>query len=446
MSTVGTRLRTLRQAKGLSQQALAGDGMSAGYISLIESGKRTPSAAATEALAGRLGVPVDELLDEVKPPASDEVRLDINFARLSMANGNAAVAVHALGQIPLETLDSATMASAALVLAEALQETGDLDRAVGVLEALTERCRHDEAWTLLAQSAIKLSAMYIESGDIARSIEVAQQAILEVEAAGLEGTDDHLRLGATYVWALIESGDLLFAARRVQDFVAVAERLGSSRARGSIYWNAALVAHERGRVSDALRLTERALALLGEQEESRDVPRLRLNYAWLLLNHKTPHATEALRQLDRAELELAGSKLDLGTAATYRGRALLLRGDLEGAELQAANALTLLGSSAHVERVSALLLLGDICALQGNLDITEESYTEARDVLTDMKPSRRVARLWRELGDAYRDLGRFDLATSAYDRAFNLLGITPRPMSSHGEARAAAGSRFAAAR
>ena len=59
MTTIGDRVRQLRTSKGLSQQALTGDGISAGYVSLIESGKRTPSPEVAAKLAQRLGVEVE---------------------------------------------------------------------------------------------------------------------------------------------------------------------------------------------------------------------------------------------------------------------------------------------------------------------------------------------------------------------------------------------------
>ncbi|MGY1528591.1 helix-turn-helix domain-containing protein [Streptomyces sp. MN3] len=52
----GRRLRKLRQARGLSQTALAGDGMSTGYLSRLESGARQPTERAVAYLAGRLGL------------------------------------------------------------------------------------------------------------------------------------------------------------------------------------------------------------------------------------------------------------------------------------------------------------------------------------------------------------------------------------------------------
>src|SRR4051794_14697537 len=98
MSTIGTRVRELRLAKGLSQQALSGDGISPGYVSLIESGKRTPSPATVALLAERLGVPVDRLVSDERPLVADHARVEANFARLALANGDPAQAVQSLGK------------------------------------------------------------------------------------------------------------------------------------------------------------------------------------------------------------------------------------------------------------------------------------------------------------------------------------------------------------
>lgn len=54
----GRRLRRLRTERGLSQAALAGDGMSTGYLSRLESGARNPTPRAVEHLAAQLGADV----------------------------------------------------------------------------------------------------------------------------------------------------------------------------------------------------------------------------------------------------------------------------------------------------------------------------------------------------------------------------------------------------
>ena len=55
MSTVGDRIRRLREEQGLSQRDLASPGVTYAYISRIEAGQRQPSEKALRALAEKLG-------------------------------------------------------------------------------------------------------------------------------------------------------------------------------------------------------------------------------------------------------------------------------------------------------------------------------------------------------------------------------------------------------
>ena len=55
----GRAIRTIRVARGLSQDELAeSSGVSAGYVSLIESGKREPSTSVLERLSESLHAPM----------------------------------------------------------------------------------------------------------------------------------------------------------------------------------------------------------------------------------------------------------------------------------------------------------------------------------------------------------------------------------------------------
>lgn len=53
---VGTRIRQLREQRGMSQRELASPGVSYAYVSRIEHGQRTPSLPALAELAETLGV------------------------------------------------------------------------------------------------------------------------------------------------------------------------------------------------------------------------------------------------------------------------------------------------------------------------------------------------------------------------------------------------------
>jgi transcriptional regulator with XRE-family HTH domain len=76
---LGERIRRLRDAAGMSQQALASAaGLSMSAVTLLELGKRTdPRLSTLQAIAGVLGIPVYELvkdLDEDRPPVSEAKR------------------------------------------------------------------------------------------------------------------------------------------------------------------------------------------------------------------------------------------------------------------------------------------------------------------------------------------------------------------------------------
>ena len=84
---LGERLRAARVAKGWTQTQLAGDHISVGYVSRLESGQRRPNSTVLDDMAGRLGVPVEHLLRGVTSREYDEIKLTLDFAELSLESG-----------------------------------------------------------------------------------------------------------------------------------------------------------------------------------------------------------------------------------------------------------------------------------------------------------------------------------------------------------------------
>ena len=138
-SQLGDRLRAARVAKGWTQTQLAGDHISVGYVSRIESGHRRPNATVLEDMAIRLGVPVDHLLRGVTAREYDEIRLTLDFAELSLESGQHLEAESQARQ----ALDRALAGSqedlayrARYLIARALEGSGNLDDAILELEPL----------------------------------------------------------------------------------------------------------------------------------------------------------------------------------------------------------------------------------------------------------------------------------------------------------------------
>ena len=84
---LGPQLRRLRQARGLTLDALAeAVGLDKGYLSRLERGHKAPSVATLLRLSASFGVPVGELLGEAL--AADAVRVSRATGRRSSVAGH----------------------------------------------------------------------------------------------------------------------------------------------------------------------------------------------------------------------------------------------------------------------------------------------------------------------------------------------------------------------
>jgi tetratricopeptide (TPR) repeat protein len=424
MTTMGDRVRQARVAAQISQTALAGDKLSPSYVSLIESGRREPTDAALAVLAERLGLTVEYLKFGDEGPAEAQARLALDYAQLDLVSGEFGSAVERLRGLDLSVVTRPVRIKALLALANAHEKLGDLEQSVTILEPLVKDLRESGDTLDLATAATALAGDYIESGDLARAGEIGDAAMSDLEDAGLVGTDEHLRLGSTLIWVNVARGDLLYATQRAAELIREADRLGTPRGRGSVYWNAAVVAEQRRDYTLAKRYTERALALLDDGEISRDLPRLRGNFAYLLLCGDPAEPALALEQLDLAEpeLKLLGSEVDLAEVDINRSRAHLLLGDAALAVAHARAALDRLAGQTRLENADAQVSLGDALHALGDTDSAARAYSWAAEMLSMMTASRQSAAVWRDLGDRFQGNGEVARAAAAYDRALREAG------------------------
>lgn len=428
MTDLSARLKAERIRAGLSQTGLAGDDFSPSYVSLIEAGRRVPTDAALEVFARRLGTTAEFLRHGDSAPSEERARLEIGFARLALENGAPRDARDRLLALDLATIAPRHHLEALHALARAHEALGELDESVAVLEPLLADVRGQRRWLEAAVLTCDLVASYHEAGDLSRSIAVGEDVLAEIEAAGIAGTDEHLRLAATLLWSYYERGDLLYAAHRASELITLAESKGTMRGRGSIYWNASLVAEGRNDLAEARRLTERALAYLSEGAASRDLPRLRLHYGWLLLRCEPADPAAALAQLTQAsaELEVVGSETELARCDFELGRAHLMLGDADRAAELAARGLDRLSEDALLDVCNGHILRGDAQAARGQVAEATATYQWAVGRLAMMSVGRGAASVWRSLGDRLLAHGDPAGAAHAFDAALREAGIRPQ--------------------
>lgn len=83
MTELGKNIAQLRKAQGLKSSQLASmAGVKQPYISAIENGKKTPSVDVLQRIAKALDVTTSELLGEVPPQLSTEMKRLVNTAKV----------------------------------------------------------------------------------------------------------------------------------------------------------------------------------------------------------------------------------------------------------------------------------------------------------------------------------------------------------------------------
>jgi len=426
---LGHRIRAARVAKGWTQTELAGDDISVGYVSRIESGQRRPNSAVLGDLATRLGVPVDHLLRGVTAREYDEIKLTLDFAELSLESGE-----HLEAEARArEAVDRATLASqdelayrGRFIVARALEGQGSLDDAILELEPLVDV---KDGGVLRVRAAIALCRCLRESGDLSTAIEVGERIVHELSGSPLDGCDESVQLTVTLAGAYYVRGDTSHAIRICRKAITRAEGLASPAARAAAYWNASVFESSRGSAANAVPLAERALALMAEGQDTRNLARLRMQLGIMQLQLDTPDVTEAQQNLELAHDELvwsSASAVDLARNALARARAHYLDGNMTRAEDICAEVIATMSDEAPVLAADAQALAGQAAAARGDAEGAKAAYRSAVFMLTAAGSDRGAAQLWFELADLLEDVGDVDAARAAYRSAAASTGLRSR--------------------
>jgi transcriptional regulator with XRE-family HTH domain len=423
-STLGQRLRVLRNERGFSQADLAGDLVSPSYVSLIESGKRLPEREVLEGLARRLGCSPLFLESGLVPEEVTEQRLRLQFAEIALANGSTQEAHQQFAE--LAALPSREISLGAIWgLARAEEALGNLHTALTLRDSLLEASRAGEPGApALLSLLMSRCRLYQEAGDFARSIEVGEEALREIRELGLEGTEEGIKLASTLVGAYHGRGDLFSAQHLARQVIERAEELGSRTAQGAAYWNASAVAAARGELTLALELATRTLALLSESSQDRSLARMRTSYAWLLMRCDPPRLDEADVLLERAHEVLSGLALqpNLARCETEMARSALLRGEFATAIPIAEGAIARYTDAHTADYANARIVWGLALVMNGQAEAGADSVLGAAGQLEELGSRLEAAQAYRELAEALLQNGRPDQAIAALRRAADLAG------------------------
>lgn len=427
---LGRRLRSARLARGLTQGDVAHKIMSVAYLSRIEAGHRGPTYPLLVALAERLDVTIESLLGEPDRRVVDEIRLALDYAELSLESGQPEDAERhltgALDQLATSRLDG-MRDRARWLHARALEATNREDDAILELEELVDDERADGVTRIRA--GIALSRIYRETGDLGRAIECGQRVMTYVEEAGLDSSDEAVQLAVTLAAAHFEQGDTGHAVRMCRKAITRAETLGSAQARASAYWNASVMQANKGDVTAAVPLAERALALLSEGQDARNLARLRTEVGRLQLELDPPAIEDARSNLEQARAELqwsSGTPIDRAWTLLGLARVAFLAGDPGACRELLVQVHATADGHAPLAEAEALVLEGRSLAAEGKTDLATQAYQRAVHRLSAIGADQSAAQLWFDLADLLTGVGMDEAAMDAYRRAAVSTGLRAR--------------------
>lgn len=458
---VGERVRNLRLTRRLSQAQLAGHDLSDSYISLIESGKRTPTPAVLRMLAERLGCTSEYLADGIEPEQRAHLEVRERHAELARLEGDPAGAVMILDEVLARSDDADVTARARWTRARALADLGRTEDAIGELEELREQAERDTGQGCWLPFVIALARCYHEVGDLGEAVALGERALDRLSELELHVGPEHAEVGRVLMLAYVDRADLerardlgrkLLAERPAENALPAAYRAASSHAL------------ESGSVGDALYFADRAIESHGDRDARHAKARLGVAGARALLRGVTPYGLElsgsessrrGLPHQDVAHphwradvtapqeaLELLRAAAPLLSGADARectietARALVLLGKVDQAVAIAEQALSEAASgpvppqSAAIDQVQARLILARARLAHQDLDGALSLLSATAADLDRLPRSRELAHASRELGDLFDGAGDRAGATTAYRRALEAAGLRPsRPQS-----------------
>ncbi|MGO4119734.1 helix-turn-helix domain-containing protein [Arthrobacter sp. C9C5] len=333
----GEKLRAERLERGLTQAELGKDLFSPSYISLLETGRREPTADVIEELARRLEL-APKALEAWSQPVSvsdAEYVLAGLYARQAwdlrdypLAASHAATAA----QIALEGKNTSAWWNMTYMQAECLMKQGQLKECQNLVQRLLDHPMAAESAGLGVRARQMLAAVCHGQGQLAVAVEHAQEAVRLCAQLPKGST---LIIGAlrALIGALAESGRLDEAWQYCQDMNDQMDDQSISQLAGEVAWVIGNVAFMRHDYAEGIKYHEKAAKLLSPANDIDLWARFNKASAAVRLSSGIVEP-ETLSSIERAELALSivgGNKTDRLEVAFIRARWLYLTGDIVGA-------------------------------------------------------------------------------------------------------------------
>ncbi|MCG0287974.1 helix-turn-helix domain-containing protein [Streptomyces sp. PSAA01] len=401
----GQRVRRRREELGFSQRRLAGDIVTASYISLLESGQRSPTLDLVLHLSEVLQMPLEELTgrDRSSAAATEPGGLDLVIAR-SAARGAAELGDHARAAellaaaytTAVERGAAALQLDLGLALQEELRSAGRQPDRLALLERLANQEWAKTDPHLRVVLFTELATAQRDTGRLTDARKSAHTALGEIGPAELTGAFEHVRLLGILISVLCELNDLGQVELLLKEMLSHAEG-HRPPVRGRAHWVSSIAYSQLGMATAARHHLDLARAQLTTPDTPvRDWLRFMRSAGNVLLDDGDPGA--ALPWLQAAEQ--VGPMVDAPDETT---RILALRARYELA----------VGAAAQVVEVYPRLSAGS-APLTGP-DLVRANLVQA-EALADLGRTEEAQTLLRRTAALCDELTAYELAVRVWKR------------------------------
>lgn len=391
-------MRQLRLQQGKTQAELTGPGMSAAYLSRLESGARFPTQRAVDYLADRLGIPVESFAE----PTEDDL-LDVVATLASRPDSERDAEMRDLLAGALERAtdaDPSTRWQALALLAQVHASLGEFTEEWDVLAELSKISDELARPALHVYTKQRVARCARNRGDMG----LARQAVREALELGEHHrvripVADLLRSRLLLVSAETELGNVAEAMRLSLDILAA---LPSERGAltAEAYWTAATVSTRQGDSEGARRYLDKAIDALDSREDITLWMRLRLGAASLCLQSTPPRLDQAQALLAAVEpvLDFAGPPRHRQEFLFLRAQLAFRRGDSNRAAELVAEAEQGLQLFTYRDRIRFRILQEMLAARSGDTRAVARLQELATEVQSTQMPEL-AAEVWRTVAE-----------------------------------------------
>lgn len=412
---LGTRMKRLRLARGMTQKELADPRYSYAYVSTIEAGRRTPSREAIEHFASRLGVTPDELLTGRPADLAPQLELRLMEARVVSSAGRSdeadkefnAIAkdakryglprLHARAEEGLGLQEERrAQPNAALVHYERAEELLAADPPTTWVDAVAGKARCFEAL-----------------GDVRYSIFLLESLLDRLEREKLRDPDALSRLHASLVFAYLDAGIGRKAAESGAELLALAPQIADPLRVAQMHMNVARLFLYEGRVDEAQASLRRA------EETYRHLDlKIELAGAHVALGYvasREGNLEQARRVLEKAVavFEETTKGPDLAGALNELARVERLEGSTERAKQLLERSISLMAGNDTPILAGAHRQLGFVLTDE-DPSVAEKHFRTAIELYERSEQSFETAITYRALGDLFHGRGEGEAAGEAY--------------------------------